>query len=771
MLKQIPRIPEGWTTFFLVLAMIYLTGYAIDQAELTPGLDVLMTIGFYGYIAGFFLAKSRFSSRTATLFAIVYGAFAIFYLLGRRFMPEGMIWSHRVADMAYRQADWINKAIYGGTSRDALIFTMHTSVIFWVLGVTAAWFTFREKKIWRVVLPAGLVLLSVVYYYYGPKPLWLYLVLYILISFLYISRTFLAEQESEWIAAVVRYERSITANFMAGGLILALIALLGAWTAPPLAANATVNQAIGGVNSPLRRLQDNWTRLFSSLRSYGTATNDSYSGSLTLGGPRNVGDSLIMDVFVPQELPYAYWQAVVFETYDDGAWSSPPGERVMIIPDDGPINVPETQSREAITQTVRNFVPNAGTIYGMPEVIGSDKQLFVSQQLDSRGNSLVSAVQSRYVLQQGDIYNTRSRMSVATSSQLRAAGRDYPDWIEPYLQVPDEMTGRTLALAGDLVSGQPTVYDAAVTVQNYLRQAIKYNDQIQAPPPSVEPIDYVLFDLQEGYCNYYATAMVMMLRSQRIPARMVAGYAAGEFIKDANVYRVRAKDAHTWVEVYFPTYGWVQFEPTSAIPVFNRPEGESPFGLDVPATANPGAVDALGPDRGGLLPEDDLLEGENTLGDGLTPLTGPGGFSLQTLFSAEYLPVTLAVLLVLVAGAALYLGHRINQRVEGDIRQSYSRLGQWSRWLGHAPQINQTPYERADVLVSIIPAGRRPIRTLTAEFVRYSFSRNGHSPNGVDPQAEWRELRPLLLRQTLAHQAGLARGWMRERTRRWRFWR
>lgn len=747
-MEKLMKLPEGWLTFFLAWLMILIAGYAINEADLMAGLDVLVTVGTIAYLSGFLLAKSTFSSRTAVFFTVAYGLFFVGYIIGVRYIDPSLNWSDRLANMIGRQIDWLGKAFGGGTSRDAVIFAIQTSLIFWVLGFSMAWYTFRTLKVWRVILPAGLVLLSVVYNYYGPQPLWLYLVIYILVAFLFISRTYLAEQQSAWAAQVVRYERSITYNFMAGGLILAMVALLGAWTAPPLAANSVVGQAIGGVNTPIRRLQDNWTRLFSSLRSYGTATNDNYSGTLSLGGPRNVGDSLIMDIFVPDQLPYAYWQAVVFESYRDGQWSSPDGERIMIAPDEGPISVPSTQAREAITVTVRNYIPNAGTIYGVPEVIGSDRQMFVTQQVDNRGASLVSAVQSRFVLQQGDFYNTESRLSTATATQLRTAGRDYPDWIDPYLQVPDSITERTVALAEELVTPLNNPYDAAVTVQNFLRQEIEYNDQIEAPPPGVEPIDYVLFDLKEGYCNYYASSMVMMLRSQGIPARMVAGYAAGEFIDDANVYRVRAKDAHTWVEVYFPTFGWIQFEPTSVIPVFVRPDGDSPFSASEPLPNLGADSDVL--DREELLPDEGLIEDDAPLGDLNLPENQP--FTLANLFSGQNLRIMGAITMVILTGIALYMATRINRRVEADVVQSYDRLGLWARWIGREPQTTQTPYERADSLVQAVPEGRGPIRRLTTQFVHQLFSRSRTPDPTFDPQEEWKVLRPLLLREAAGHQ-------------------
>lgn len=746
------KLPQGWSTFFLAWAMVLIAGFAIYQANLTQGLEVLMLIGSFGYISGFFLARSAFSHRTAALFSITYGGFAIIVLLSLYFLPTELTWAERTSEIIGQQIDWIEKLFSGGTNRNPLVFALHTAVIFWVFGHTAAWYTFRALRIWRVILPSGILLLSVVYYYYGPEPLVLYMALYLIVAMLYISRTYLAEQEQVWRATAVRYDRHTTFNFLRAGLGLALFGLFIAWQLPAMSASAAVNDALGGVNRPWRDFQDNWTRLYSSLRSYGGGVNDPYAGSLPLGGPRNVGESLVMDVFVPERLPYAYWVSTVFETYEDGQWTVPEGDRIVYIPDDGLANVPLTASRNLITQTIRNYMPNTGVVFGMPDVVGSDRQMFVTQQFDDLGKSLISQNQSRYVLQQGDVYEAYSQISTADVASLRAASQFYPDYIDPYLQLDDRITPETLALAQELAAPHDNPYDIAIAIRDYLRRTIIYNDQIDAPPNDVEPVHYILFELQEGYCNYYASAMAVMLRSLGIPARVSAGFASGQFIEDAGVYRVRASDAHTWVEAYFPDYGWIQFEPTAAITIVNRPVGEA--GDDL---FEPGFVPPEFPDRDDQLPEDDFLDPNDRLdendpnfeADAVAPTSETAVLPFGLDDPVRLFRTILGLLVLILAGVALYLGNHINQRIEGDVGESYGRLSKWGGWLGHAPLASQTPYERAERLTTAVPEGRQPIRNLTHAYVEQNFSPQQNSD--IHTAAEWRTLRPMLLRKAIAN--------------------
>jgi hypothetical protein len=250
-----------------------------------------------------------------------------------------------------------------------------------------------------------------------------------------------------------------------------------------------------------------------------------------------------------------------------------------------------------------------------------------------------------------------------------------------------------------------------------------------------------------------------MLRSQGVPARIVDGYAQGEWIEEASLYRVRASNAHTWVEVYFPQYGWIQFEPTASIPVTERPDeapGGNPgdrFGPDNPLAANPDEspfqlddVESMGElDREERLQQ--LLEGDT-----------PAEVAEQQRRERVVRAVGGGVLL-LVAGGLVTVANQVNKRVEGDVEKSYGRLSKWAQWLGLNMRSVDTPYERADRLAQAVPGGRQPIRSLTHQYVLRRFSAEHSGDESFDPSSEWSLLRPMLLRETLREQWRRLRQW------------
>lgn len=726
--------------------MIFTAGLAVVQTELINGLEIIPVVGSVALMAGLLLAKSRFSDRTAHLFSLIYGLFVVAYFIGL-VLPGSLPWRDRVLEMGSRQIIWLRKAFGEGSSRDGIIFVMHTSAVFWLLGYTASWFTFRYPRVWRVVLPTGVVLLSVVYFYLGPKPLALYLGFYLLLALLYVSQTHLVSHVKEWRMAAVRFERGINLSFLRASLIVGMFTLLVAWYLPALGASTSVSDAISNVNQPWRSFQDNWTRLFSSLRSYGSPTNDPYTDSLVLGGPRTVGNNLVMDIYVSKKLPYVYWQSTVYDVYGPRGWEMAQGEQVIHYPEDGYLDLPVVLERKVITQTVINYRASSGVLYGAPDIIASDKQMVVTRQFDETGHEVINGIKSRYVLRQGDTYHIDSQYSLADATSLRQATTNYPASItDNYLSYPDSITPETRALADSLTAPRDNPFDKAIAVRDYLRANITYNDQIPAPPDGVDPIHHTLFVSKEGYCTYYATAMAVMLRLEGIPARVAAGYAQGEWDDATSSYRVRASNAHTWVEVYFPGYGWIQFEPTASIPVVERPE--TPAGEGGDNFASPSLADTS-LDRESLLPDEDASNPERTnspLDAPPPPPTGVLGLSRSAL-----LRLAIGAALLMVAGGLVFLAGQMNARVESDVNKSYGRLGDWGRFLGVQIRPAHTPYERANLLTAQVPEGRAPIRNLTQQFVTKTFSPSREGDPDFNPRQEWKVLRPLLLRKSISN--------------------
>jgi len=178
-----------------------------------------------------------------------------------------------------------------------------------------------------------------------------------------------------------------------------------------------------------------------------------------------------------------------------------------------------------------------------------------------------SNVRLPFTLDRGMIYTVVSRPQEPSLDQLRQAGTAYPPFIlERYLQLPPTLPPRVAALAREITTDSANPYEAVAAVNRYLWTQYRYDLTIGPQRRPGDAVDYFLFEERRGYCEQFASAMVVLLRTVGIPARLVTGYTPGTVHPLTGLLEVRNSDAHAWVEVFFPGFGWVEFEPTPSFP-------------------------------------------------------------------------------------------------------------------------------------------------------------------------------------------------------------
>ena len=274
--------------------------------------------------------------------------------------------------------------------------------------------------------------------------------------------------------------------------------------------------------------------------------------------------------FVKTDLPNAarYWGSYSYDQYTGTGWQASPTIEVEYSPGQEIIPI-QNENFDIVTQKIRLSNAISGTLYSAGSPVTVDQDVLVSWR------TLINEPQNgdRHAYQVDDLfaatidnlqYQVRSLVSNATDDDLRLANGDTPEWIElRYLALPDTVPDRVLQLAQEIVANQPTKYDQAKAIEMFLR-SYPYTLDLPAPPADRDVVDYFLFDLQAGYCDYYATSMVVLSRIVGMPARAMVGYVGGEYDEENDRYLVSEADAHTWVEIYFSGYGWIPFEPTAA---------------------------------------------------------------------------------------------------------------------------------------------------------------------------------------------------------------
>lgn len=223
-----------------------------------------------------------------------------------------------------------------------------------------------------------------------------------------------------------------------------------------------------------------------------------------------------------------------------------------------PLDTAEPLHRLTI-QTIFLEPMDAAVVFAAPRPVAVQGP-FSFLRMDGEG-----AIQSRRHEFERLIYRAVSDTTAPDPVVLRRDMLACPASHARYLQRPESLDPRIEELAGSIIAREHALnnYDAARAIEAALRNDYTYSLQMKAS--GSEPLSDFLFNVREGHCEYFSTAMAVMLRTQGIPARVVNGFLPGEYNDAAGAYTVRQSDAHSWVEVYFPvTKSWVTFDPTPA---------------------------------------------------------------------------------------------------------------------------------------------------------------------------------------------------------------
>ena len=354
-------------------------------------------------------------------------------------------------------------------------------------------------------------------------------------------------------------------------------------------------------------------------------------------------------------------------------------------------------------------------------------------------------------------YHVTVVYSTASQEDLASAGTSYPDWLRGYMVLPQrgyrppDVLNRIHQLAQKIVdnAGAKTPYDMAAAIEAYLRNGQNFTYSLDAKAPEgTDPIDYFLFTSHKGYCEFFATAMGDMLRSLGVPVRLVNGFGPGTFDSQYQAFVVRGEDAHTWVEVYFPKYGWIPFEPTAdpsnaSYQVIARGQtGVNPCltdnGCDLSSIGAGGVV-------GGATPSDGSNRGERNLGGDTGPVGGGIRIgSLDATALTRVAGIVFAILLLFLVAALRYLRPR-------TVMSVWRRTLTLARLAGAPGRPGETPFELGRRLRKTFPEAAEPMSTLTNSFVVAAYApREVAETSRASVMESWSALRPILLRRVLS---------------------
>lgn len=472
-----------------------------------------------------------------------------------------------------RNVLWWRGFLAGGAAQDNLVFASLATTILWWCGMVAAWLARRTEQGYAAAAPVLWLLGFIILYSSSGRMLLVAgLALTILMQLLMDHQSL----HVRWNTLALDYSPAVfvdRAIMVAGAaaLILTLAAVLPNLYYEPLVSR--YYERLGPVLAQFEEVKD---RLFPDLRGTSRLRGGGGAGLpndfLLRGGP-DLSNTVVMEVRTDEPIPNYeltyeemippqghYMRGGTLSRYDGRGWSNPRGD-----------------VREEVAANSR--WREVG--WGRRPLVQSVVMMVSSPNLYAAADPVEFSVDAQLELDEGDSfvrafgrepsYTVVSAVPAVNETMLR----DLPDWgsanplpteYEAYVELPDTVTARTRDLVASIVQDAPTDYDKALAIEQYLRQ-FQYDLDVSDPPRRVEDVaDYFLFELQRGYCDYYATAFVVMARMAGLPARFVTGFAVGRWNFATAVWLITEAEAHSWPEVYFPDVGWIAFEPTAGRP-------------------------------------------------------------------------------------------------------------------------------------------------------------------------------------------------------------
>ena len=549
---------EDWLTLGAALIAFVRVGVSIQQATWVRDMPAVVPTMLAALVIGMFAARLRVPAVLAHPVALSLGFLVV--VLAVKSFADGVTVFDRIEDTRLRLNDWWTVVRTGDVSNDNLPFVSLVHTICFVAIYLATYSIYRWHNPWFAILPAGIVLLiNVALQRDHPTGT---LIIFLFGAVMLISRLHLQKSQAEWQRNGVDYPEFISLNSAQLTLMAAAVLLFGAWYIPTANKLNSVEGAFDAVTAPFTGHSSTFNRLFHNVDSRKGARLHSFGSIMALQGEVQLGTRALYDIKAGQP---GFIRATSYDIYTGTAWKTGDRDSRRIEGGDLAASPEVTDYKEravSILQVTVKDGDNTVLTAGMP--LGTNVRVSAETPAGYAGD--IEQLVAPRGLNKGDTYNSIGSESTADAAQLAAAGVAYPKWVtDRYLQLPKSVTPRVRDESKAVVGGAKTPFEAALAIETYLR-TIPYDLAVETAPPGQDFVDYFLFDLKRGYFDFHSTAMVVMLRTLGIPARIVVGFALNPDDAVETTYAVSKNDQYAWVEVFFPTYGWVNFNPTAENP-------------------------------------------------------------------------------------------------------------------------------------------------------------------------------------------------------------
>ena len=753
------------SAIFLFLAVLF-SAWRLQTTDWTEGLEYTRNAALLGLLIGLALGASAYKKRGVIFLAIGYMLVVFIWQWFNfiDFAKEDSYLGDRLIILAGRLLLGISEFSAGRPVKDPLFFVAMLCIPYWFVSLISGYQMTRRANTLASILPSGILMFTIFILHYTSEDYsWLFGA-YLFTALLFLGRQKYLADKKRWDERRVQIPAESGMDFNNTILASAAIAILLVWMVPSvLPYNNVIRRTWAETSKKWFARDERWENMFASAKQDTLPVNDFYRDTLPLGTRAKQSTTIVFLVYSQssaEELPRLYWRGRVYDHFENGRWTTTNIKNLNFAPQDGDLEIADTQNRVNTNFTFNVYLPGQTILYTAAQPLWvSHPASILYKKIPQEGekqedvadiNETIDITTLRAVpyLSNGDSYHTNSMIVNPSAAELRNAGEEYPAWVtNEYLQLPADFSFRIQSLAFEITVEEKTPYDKTTAITNYLRKEIKYNPIVSLPEGIPDPLEYFLLDSKQGFCNYYASAEVLMLRSVGIPARLAVGFAQGEPDLQNTFYTVRERDAHAWPEVYFPNFGWVEFEPTGNQAALVRPEKNEGTSDSIP-TPETLSADPITQEDPAPQPVDETPAGFFTRARIIQISLAAVGLILgliAILIRRRYASdakTAIAIRSAIVSGgwnAPQWLNNWIRWAELTQIERAFQSINTALNWMGSPQPVHATPLERANLLMERVPAVTPSVNILLREHQAALFT-----PHAGSPSLARREARKIL---------------------------
>ncbi len=723
---------EGWLSLVLLVFLAFIVGYAVDDAAWVLGrtrlTDFLPTAAILGTLVGFTTAQLGWGRLRAHLSTAVVAAVVVPLLVGSALQPEQSdLLSLFQATAASSVDAFIDLIVHGrGSTVQYGHYLLVLGLLMWATGHFAAYAVYRHHHPFSAAVAFGLAL--VVNMSLTPKDQLNFLVLFTVAALLLLVTLHAFDERRDWLRRRIGDPGPLTALTLRGGSAFVLAAVFGSLVLTSTAASAPLRDAWIGAEPWLVDVGRQLEQWFPALsRPRGPAGVD-FGTTATITATWTNDSSVAAIITRPADGIRYYWRAAAYDRFDGHSWTASQVTRASKAENESLLAGSAEQAAVATgrTSVTVSVEPQA---YPGPQILSpsspSSIDLGTHVSLIGSGGYVASVAAD----QRGIPYTVTAsyptfRLTEAegiTENKLRVAGTTYPDSVKPYLawsaiDVGPSARALLATVQAQLPKGKDDPYDWAKAMETYLRGSdFTYTTDVSGLDCTGISAVECFARFRKGFCQYYASTMAMLLRVEGIPTRYIQGFLPGHLDAGGTTETIVNGNSHAWVEVYFPGYGWIPFDPTGSVAQLQSiPEGP-PVATPTPSPSPSGSPAA---------------SGDNGLRTRRPESVAPGGGGGSTTPGAPGSAPFIVVGILLAAGMG-WLAFAAWRRGPRDVTAdgAWGSVTRIARRLGFGQRPTQTVYEYSATLAELLPAVRPELETVARAKVEVTY---GHHPLGED---------------------------------------